>query len=159
MTQEEHFTTGHHDLSTSLPWVEKYRPSSISDLVGNNNNINALTSWLNNWGEPKTKRAALIIGPAGSGKTSFAFATANDLGVFVVEINASDKRNKGAIEEKVKGATIFHSLTNYLDGISTTYERVVLIDEVDGLHGNRDRGGAPTLSRIIKETSVPCCCG
>ncbi|MHA1911620.1 MAG: replication factor C large subunit [Candidatus Kariarchaeaceae archaeon] len=156
MTQEEHYTsTGQHDLSTSLPWVEKYRPASTNDLVGNNKNVNALSSWLKDWGKPKTKRAALIIGPAGSGKTSFAFATANDLGVFVVEINASDKRNKSVIEEKVKGATIFSSLTNYLDGTSTSYERVVLIDEVDGLHGNRDRGGAPTLSKIIKETSVP----
>lgn len=156
MTQEEHYTsTGQHDLSISLPWVEKYRPASITDLVGNDKNVDALTSWLKNWGKPKIKRAALIIGPAGSGKTSFAFATANDLGVFVVEINASDKRNKSAIEEKVKGATIFSSLTNFLDGTSTSYERVVLIDEVDGLHGNRDRGGAPTLSKIIKETSVP----
>jgi replication factor C large subunit len=156
MTQEEYHTnTSQHDLSTSLPWVEKYRPASINDLVGNEKNLNALTSWLNDWGKPKIKKAVLIIGPAGSGKTSFAFAIANDLGVSVVEINASDKRNKSAIEEKVKGATIFRSITNFLDNTSTTYERIVLIDEVDGLHGNRDRGGAPALRKIIKESSVP----
>ncbi|MEM3574677.1 MAG: hypothetical protein QXQ76_02935, partial [Candidatus Bathyarchaeia archaeon] len=49
---------------------EKYKPSRISEIIGNKEAIDRLVEWVRKWGkDPKAKRAVLIYGPPGSGKT------------------------------------------------------------------------------------------
>jgi replication factor C large subunit len=101
---------------------------------------------LNNFKKQK-KKALLLVGPAGTGKTSSVYALAEALGYKVVEVNASDKRNAENIRNIVgsasKQATLFAK------------PKIILIDEVDGLHGNSDRGGVREINKIVKETRFP----
>ena len=131
-----------------LPWVEKYRPSSRKELVGNKESIDAFLDWILSWktSVPR-KRAALLVGPPGTGKTATVGAIAQDLGFEIVEFNASDKRNKGSIEVLVSRA----AMQQTLDGSS----RIILLDEVDGLSGTSDRGGVGAIRKIIDQSAHP----
>ncbi len=131
-----------------LPWIERYRPTTRKELVGNSAGIDGLLEWLLSWknGYPN-KRAALLIGPPGTGKTSSIGALANDLGYELVEFNASDKRNKDSIEKLV----LRSAGQDTLDGS----RRVILLDEVDGLSGTGDRGGVAAILKVIESSVHP----
>jgi len=131
-----------------LPWPEKYRPSGMRELVGNEDTVQAFVNWMKSWsvGAPR-KKAVLLIGPPGTGKTAVVGAIANDLNFELVEFNASDKRNKDSIEVQVLRSAMQHTL----DG----RPRVILLDEVDGLSGTSDRGGVSAILKIINVTAHP----
>jgi replication factor C large subunit len=131
-----------------LPWPEKHRPRSTNQIIGNLEQINAMRTWILSW---KTslpdKRAILLIGPPGTGKTATIGALANDLNMEIVEFNSSDKRNKGSIETLVWRAASQQTL----DG----RPRIILLDEVDGLSGTSDRGGVGAIIKVIKSSVHP----
>ncbi|TFG33411.1 replication factor C large subunit [Candidatus Thorarchaeota archaeon] len=134
--------------SNNLPWPEKHRPRSLDLIVGNPERIQNLKAWILSW---KTripeKRAVLLIGPPGTGKTASIGALANDLDMEIVEFNSSDKRNKDSIETLVWRAASQQTL----DG----RPRIILLDEVDGLSGTSDRGGIGAIIKVIKSSVHP----
>lgn len=131
-----------------LPWSERYRPSTREELVGNSASIDTFFEWILSWktGIPK-KRAVLLVGPPGTGKTSSVGAIAKDLGYEIVEFNASDKRNKDSIETLVSRSALQQTLGDY--------PRIILLDEVDGLSGTSDRGGVGAILKVINQTVHP----
>jgi len=132
----------------SLPWPEKHRPRKLEGLVGNRETIRTLKSWVEAWlSRIPSKRAALLVGPPGTGKTASVGALANDLDMELVEFNSSDKRNKDSIETLVWRAASQQTL----DG----RPRLILLDEVDGLSGTSDRGGVGAILRVIKDSVHP----
>jgi replication factor C large subunit len=131
-----------------LPWPEKHRPSSIDQIVGNSEQLRMIKSWILSWKKKlPDKRAVLLIGPPGTGKTASIGALANDLDMEIVEFNSSDKRNKGSIETLVWRAATQQTL----DG----RPRIILLDEVDGLSGTSDRGGVGAIVKVIKSSVHP----
>jgi replication factor C large subunit len=72
-----------------LDWTEKYRPVSLSDVLGNDAAVKALRQWATTFGTGK--RAVILYGSPGTGKTSAALALAHDLGWDYIEMNASDQ--------------------------------------------------------------------
>ncbi|WP_406662426.1 replication factor C large subunit [Methanolobus sp. ZRKC3] len=137
-------------MTVQMEWAEKYRPRLLADVIGHKKPVDDLRSWADQWvhGVPD-KKAALLHGQAGIGKTSCAHALAADFGWEVIELNASDQRTASVIE-KVAGSA---SQTRTLTG--TSGRRLVILDEADNLHGNSDRGGSRALINIIKKTSQP----
>jgi replication factor C large subunit len=131
-----------------LPWPEKHRPRSTDEIMGNSKQISTIKNWILSW---KTrlpdKRAMLLIGPPGTGKTATVGALANDLDMEIVEFNSSDKRNKDSIETLVWRAATQQTL----DG----RPRLILLDEVDGLSGTSDRGGIGAIVKVIKSSVHP----
>jgi len=132
----------------NLPWPEKHRPTSLSEIVGNEDVIKGLWEWIRAWmSKIPRKRAALLIGPPGVGKTASINAMANDMDAEIVEFNASDKRNKANIEVQVWRSATQQTLVGRF--------RIILLDEVDGLSGTSDRGGVGAILKIIKESVHP----
>jgi len=121
-----------------LPLSERLRPRRLDDLVGNPRARYELRSWANEWQEGRVpgRRAALLSGPPGVGKTTAALALAAELGWTVVEMNASDARNEGAIEQVAGRASVSHTLDEAVGGKRNRHA-LILLDEADCLSGRR----------------------
>jgi len=134
----------------TLDWTEKYRPQTLSAVVGHNKPVEELKSWAKSWmcGIPEN-RAVVLYGRAGIGKTTTAHALAREMGWEVIELNASDERTSDIID-KVAGSA---SRMGTLDG--TGIKRLIIMDEADNIHGTADRGGERAIVELIKKTSQP----
>ena len=129
-------------------WTVKHKPKSLAEIIGNQEAIKTLERWLRSWeGGIPQQRAVFLHGPPGVGKTSAIEVLANDLGMELVEKNASDYRT----EEKIRR---FAGSASQYGGFSGR-KRVILLDEMDGIHGTVDRGAIPTITKIIKNTRCP----
>jgi len=131
-----------------IPWIIKYRPRRLADVVNQDDAKKTLSEWLRAWrsGKP-SKKAALLYGPAGVGKTSLVEALANELGYDVVEMNASDFRRKSDIERVARTAAVQSTL--FARG------KIILLDEVDGLSAMADKGALDALISLIDEARHP----
>ena len=121
--------------------MSEHELRKLEDIKGQD--ISRLRSYVTG----RNKKPLLIYGPSGTGKTSSIYAIANDLGYEVVEINASDCRNKEAITSIVGNAINQMSLAGR--------GKIILIDEIDGLSGNNDRGGMKAFIDIAEESRFP----
>ncbi len=129
-------------------WTLKYKPKSLTEVVGNKEAIEKFVEWVKSWekGAPK-KRAAFLYGPSGVGKTVTVEAFANDFRMELVEKNASDYRTEDAVKRFAGLASQFGSLFGG--------KRIVLLDELDGLTGTADRGGVKAITDIVKAALFP----
>jgi len=125
-------------------WSEKYRPQNISDMIGNEESRSSLVEWFTKW--KKGTKPILLVGPPGIGKTTIAYIAAKQFGYDMIGLNASDVRSKSRINE---------ILTPVLGNVSMLGIPMIFIDEVDGIHGRGDYGGAEALIDILKEPTVP----
>ncbi len=101
---------------------------------------------------PQEKAAVLLEGQPGIGKTSIVYAIANDLNMEVIETNASDTRTRDTLEAKLKESSKSKGI---MDFISESKKKLILIDEIDGIYGTKDRGAVPTILELIKSTQFP----
>ncbi len=156
-------------------WVDKFAPTKMADIIGNTKLVNELRDWLKTWetkyqAERKSgekvkkstafKRAVMISGVPGIGKTTSAKLICQDLGFNVVELNASDARNKKSLKEEVEELTDNRSLKEFFTvkkAAPTTKKTVLIMDEVDGMSAG-DRGGVAELISMIKTTKIPIIC-
>ncbi|MCK5409691.1 MAG: replication factor C large subunit, partial [Candidatus Heimdallarchaeota archaeon] len=136
----------------AIPWVEKYRPEVFEDFIGNSTLVQELEDWLITWNDQK-KKVVLIAGPAGVGKTSVALYLIKKYNYEFVEVNASDKRNKAAVERLIGLASTEGTVIQ-----GARVRKIILVDEADGLFGNEDRGGGPALARAIDKAKIPIIC-
>ncbi|MBI3036154.1 replication factor C large subunit [Candidatus Woesearchaeota archaeon] len=136
------------DKSESIPWTRKHQPKSFGEVVGQSEAAEALIKFVRGF-DPKRskKKAALLYGPVGCGKTSSVYAIAAELGLEVLETNASDFRNAEGINSVAGNASRQMSL--FSKG------KVILIDEIDGLAGREDRGGVGAVQDVIEGSAFP----
>ena len=163
-----------NNTSISGLLADKYSPKSLSDIIGNQQNIRNLELWLDNWNNNhlyknisqkknnnqfgkritnNLSRAAIISGPPGIGKTSTVRVLAKVKGYKVFELNASDKRNKDSINQSV-GFLMNNTTISWGENKAMT-KNIIIMDEVDGMAGNEDKGGIHALIDIVKKTKVP----
>ncbi|TKX74242.1 replication factor C large subunit [Halorubrum sp. GN11_10-6_MGM] len=139
-------------------WTEKYRPSTLSEVRGNDKARDAFAEWARSWDDHH--EAVVLHGSPGVGKTSAAHALANDMGWETVELNASDQRTADVIERSAgraaRNATLGGSAAGGgAGGGDTASRQLVIVDEADNIHGNYDRGGASAITKLVKESGQP----
>jgi len=124
-------------------WTEKYRPKNLKEVYGHNKAVEELKEFITK----KKKGAVLIYGATGNGKTSAVHAIAKELDYELLEVNASDTRNKENINSIIGISSKQMSL--FKKG------KIILVDEVDGITGQEDRGGVQAIVKVIEETTAP----
>lgn len=127
-------------------WIHSYAPKNAGEVIGQDTGVSRLSKFVKDFKKEK-KNAIILYGPPGSGKTSSAYAVAGELGLELIEVNASDFRTKDMINERVGKAVSQMSL--FAQG------KIILIDEIEGLSGTKDRGGIPAVAAIIKKSTFP----
>ena len=128
------------------PWVERHRPKSFEDIRGQDEAIEKIKRFINEFNSEKTKKALVLHGPPGTGKTTLAHVRAIETNSEIFELNASDLRNKERLEAVLKPAIEQKSLI--------FKNKIILVDEVDGISAV-DRGGLPELISLIETSNFP----
>ncbi|KAI0981023.1 hypothetical protein GJ496_004439 [Pomphorhynchus laevis] len=145
-------------------WVDKYRPMSVSKIIGQQGQkspLSKLLAWLECWKKPKHDvegrqfKSVLISGPPGIGKTTTAHLACQHLGFSISDLNSSDTRSKNTLQLELSSATSSFAV---VQGQSQVKSSCIIMDEVDGMAGNEDRGGIQELISIIKSTKIPIIC-
>ncbi|PWN46845.1 putative RFC3-DNA replication factor C, 40 kDa subunit [Violaceomyces palustris] len=127
-----------------LPWVEKYRPATLDDLVSHKD----ITATVESFIEKNRLPHLLFYGPPGTGKTSTILAMARKIygpqyKNSVLELNASDERGIEVVREQVKS---FASTRSVFSGGQGGFKLIVL-DEADAM----TQAAQGALRRVIEQ--------
>jgi replication factor C large subunit len=128
-----------------MTWTEKYRPKNLGEIKGQDEAVFKIKDFIKNYG--KKKKALILHGPPGTGKTSIAYAAAKENNMEIFELNASDFRNKEKLNQILRPAVEQRSLLN-------EKVKIILVDEVDGI-SELERGGLSELLSILEISSYP----
>ncbi len=133
-------------LSTGM-WVEKYRPSKLSEIVNQTEIIGSLEALIK---DPTDMPHLMFSGSAGVGKTTTALCISRQiLGEYAkdytLELNASDERGIGMVREKVKKFSRFA-------GMVDVPFKIIILDEADEMTSDAQTA----LRRIIEDTAKYC---
>lgn len=120
-----------------LPWVEKYRPSKIEDIVGNKEAVERLSAMAQTGNMPNL----IFTGPPGIGKTTSILALAHTLlgpsyKEAVLELNASDDRGIDVVRNKIK------MFAQKKVTLPPGRHKIILLDEADSMTSGGVWGGS-----------------
>ena len=134
-----------------LHWTEKHRPKNFEEIKGQELALGEIKKFIENFYLGKLtrglKKSLILHGPPGTGKTTIAHATARETNSEIFELNASDFRNKAKLQEILRPAIEQKSLIKK--------NKIILVDEADGISGYYDRGGINELLDLIALTTYP----
>lgn len=128
-------------------YTAKYAPKKLDDVAGNEEKVGYIRQWMLHWLSGKKRKPLLVWGPPGVGKTGIAFALSAQYDLDLIEMNASELRNRERVERILGGASLAGSLFGR--------GKLVLIDDIDVLAGRADYGGAGAISSFLGESPVP----
>jgi len=140
-----------------MNWTEKYRPEHLDEVIGNKEAKKKLLEWAREWqrGSPP-KKAVILYGKPGVGKTSAAHALAKDFGWEIVELNASDDRNREVIRRVALTGAVSEILGSPKDAMGRKVRRLIILDEADNLYErNGDAGGKGAIIETIRASKQP----
>ncbi|KAM6497118.1 P-loop containing nucleoside triphosphate hydrolase protein [Amanita muscaria] len=124
----------------NLPWVEKYRPVTLDDVVSHKD----ITSTIEKFIEKNRLPHLLFYGPPGTGKTSTILAVARRIygpsyRKQILELNASDDRGIDVVREQIK--QFAETRTLFAKGF-----KLIILDEADMM----TQAAQAALRRVIE---------
>ena len=127
-------------------WTQKYSPGKLAEIAGQPSAVLAVRRFAELFASSK-RRALLLFGPSGVGKTCLVKALAEEFNYELIEMNASQFRDAGSVKQILgpasKQASLFGS------------KKIILVDDVDSMSGQKDRGGPAEIAEVIAETRFP----
>src|SRR5216117_2265544 len=145
-------------LGAGMSWAERHRPKDLDDIVANPTAVAELRKWAAAWqrGRPD-KKAVILQGPPGIGKTSAALALANEIGWSVVEMSASESRNAEAIHKVATRGAVLQTFTDTGEFVRADEggRKLIVLDEADNVFGREDRGGIGAIVETIQTSGQP----
>jgi replication factor C large subunit len=128
-----------------MMWVESSRPRTVEELIGNEEARLAIIKWLAEW--VIGSKPLLLLGPPGVGKTTVVQALSFQFDYDLIEMNASDTRNREVLLNRIIPA---------FENTSLLEKKMLLfLDEVDGISGRQDIGGIEYLVSVLKAPTIP----
>lgn len=133
------------DVGREEIWIEKYRPRTLDDVVGQDE----ITDRLARYVERNDLSHLLFSGPAGTGKTSAAHAIAHglygeDWAEHFLELNASDERGIDVVRDRIK-----HFARSAFGGVDY---RIIFLDEADSLTNDAQSALRRTMEQFSHNT-------
>lgn len=122
--------------------TEKYRPKTIKEVLGQKEAIEKISDFIKNF-KSLSKKALILYGPSGTGKTSSIFAIAQDLNYEVIEINPSEAINKQHLQDSLGKSS--KNFSFFKKG------KLFVIEEAESI----ERGASPEIIKIISESRWP----
>ncbi|CAI5760027.1 unnamed protein product [Candida verbasci] len=134
-------------MNNNLPWVEKYRPDSLSEVFGQQEIVDTIRKFVESGKLPHL----LFYGPPGTGKTSTIIALAKEIygknyKNMVLELNASDDRGIDVVRNQIKN----FASTRQIFG--TSQFKLIILDEADAMTSVAQN----SLRRVIEKYTKNC---
>ena len=114
-------------MADYLPWIEKYRPQYLKNIISNEQNLTILKNMLKGGSLPHL----LFHGTSGTGKTSTIMALAkelyqNNINLMVMKLDASDDRGINSVRDEIKGFADKKNM--FQKGV-----KLIILDEADSM--------------------------
>lgn len=115
----------------NLPWSEKYRPNSVSNIIYHEKISKAIVNYMDNNKLPHL----LFYGPPGTGKTSLIIAVAKhyykeDFENMILVLNASEERGIETVRNRIKQFVITKGIP---ENPNTPSFKLIILDEIDAM--------------------------
>lgn len=136
-----------------LPWVEKYRPQLVKDIVGNVEAVSRLQIIAEEGNLPNV----ILAGPPGTGKTTSVLCLAHQLlgpsyRDAVLELNASDDRGIDVVRNKIK------MFAQKKVTLPPGRHKIVILDEADSMTSGAQQALRRTMEIYSNTTRFALAC-
>jgi len=125
-------------------WTEKYKPS-FDEICGQEEAKLKLEDFIINFNK-QAKNAVMLYGPSGTGKNLMVYSLASKLNYELIELNASDFRDREQLQKIIFSSLRQKSL--FSKG------KIILIDELEGLN-SEDKGAIPEIIKLLENKTYP----